>query len=135
MTREEALRRVVFLKEAGAEIIAALVAVSYTRSLESGEVLFLEAQPSTGLSVVLEGSIREGKTDARGRELIIAMHLPGSVLGELPLADGGNHPTQALAGAEGALVLVISRERFISIEHTYPEITRGMVRALAIHQR
>ncbi len=135
MIREEALRRVVFLKEVSAEIISALIAVSHTRSLESGEVLFLEAQPSTGLSLVLEGSIREGKTDARGRELIIAMHLPGSVLGELPLADGGNHPTQALAGVNGALVLTIPRNQFLSIEQSYPELTRGMVRALAIHQR
>jgi CRP/FNR family transcriptional regulator, dissimilatory nitrate respiration regulator len=135
MTREEALRRVVFLKEASRDAIAALQDASYVQALSAGEVLFLEAQPSTGLSIVLEGSVREGKTDTRGRELVLTVHRAGSALGELPLFDGGNHPTQALAGAEGAQVLCVPRERFIATQRRYPEITQGMVRALAIHQR
>ena len=135
MTREEALRRVLFLRETTPEAIRALAEESFVRALVSGETLFLEGQPPLGLLVVLSGSIREGKIDARGRELTLGIHRAGSALGELPLFDGGNHPTQALAGSEGAQIVCVSRHRFQEIERQYPELTRGAVRALSIHQR
>ncbi len=134
MNRSEAIGRVLFLKEVGDDARSALLDASHVRTLETGEVLFLEAQPSIGLCVVLEGSVREGKTDSRGRELILTIHRPGSALGELPLFDGGNHPTQALA-QEPTRVLCVPRPAFLSVERQHPQITRGAVRALAIHQR
>jgi CRP-like cAMP-binding protein len=134
MNRKEAIGRVLFLKDIGDGAQNALIETSHVRTLSMGEVLFLEAQPSVGLCVVLEGSIREAKTDSRGRELVLAIHRPGATLGELPLFDGGNHPTQALA-QESTRVLCVPRPAFLLVERQYPQITRGAVRVLAIHQR
>ena len=135
MTREEALRRVVFLKEAPEEAHAALLQASIVQTLSEGEVLFFETEPSRGFLVVLEGALKESKIDARGRELILAVHKPGSSVAELPLFDGGNHPTQATALASPTRVLRVARAAFDAILERYPALARSALRSLAIQQR
>lgn len=135
MTRDEALRRVGFLKEAPEAARLALAMSGHTQTLTEGELLFLEATPSLGLLVVLEGSLKESKLDARGRELILAIHKPGSSVAELPLFDGGNHPTQASALTESTRIFRVPRPAFESVLTAYPELARAALRSLAIQQR
>lgn len=135
MTREEALRRVVFLKDAPETALTALLLAGSVQALREGEVLFFETEPSHGLLVVLEGALKESKTDARGRELILAIHKPGASVAELPLFDGGNHPTQALALATPTRVFYVARPAFDTVLERHPTLARGALRALAIQQR
>jgi CRP-like cAMP-binding protein len=135
MTREEALRRVVFLKEAPEAARTALLQVGTVQTLAEGEFLFLEATPSRGFLVVLEGALKESKTDTRGRELILAIHKPGASVAELPLFDGGNHPTQAVALSNPTRVFCVARPAFEAILERYPALVRSALRALAIQQR
>ncbi len=135
MTREEALRRVVFLKEAPEAVIVALLQTGIVQNLTDGEFLFLEAEPSRGFLVVLEGALKESKTDVRGRELILAIHKPGASVAELPLFDGGNHPTQAVALTTPTLVFCVARPAFEAVLERHPALAHSALRALAIQQR
>jgi CRP/FNR family transcriptional regulator, dissimilatory nitrate respiration regulator len=135
MTRDEALRRVVFLKDAPEAALAALRQAGVVLTLTEGELLFLEAESSRGLLVVLEGALKESKTDARGRELILAIHKPGASVAELPLFDGGNHPTQAVALESPTRIFCVARPAFEAILERYPMLAHSALRALAIQQR
>ena len=135
MTRDEALQRVGFLKDAPEAARRALAKSGHTQTLTDGQALFLEATPSLGLLVVLEGALKESKTDARGRELILAIHKPGASVAELPLFDGGNHPTQAIALVDSTRIFRVPRPAFEATLAAYPELARAALRSLAIQQR
>lgn len=135
VTRDEALRRVTFLRDAPPAALQALLQVGYLQTLAAGEQLFAETMPSVGLIVVVEGRLKESKLDARGRELILALHNPGTSVAELPLFDGGNHPTQASAISENTRVFRVARPAFESLLAAYPTLAQSALRSLAIQQR
>lgn len=135
VTRDEALRRVTILRDAPPAALQALLQVGYLQTLAAGEQLFAETMPSVGLIVVVEGRLKESKLDVRGRELILALHGPGSSVAELPLFDGGNHPTQASAISENTRVFRVARPAFESLLAAYPALAHSALRSLAIQQR
>jgi CRP/FNR family transcriptional regulator len=134
MERKDALRRVLFLKGASEDAIAALTALGSEQCLQKGELLFAEHDRCMGLIVVLSGAVRIYKTDARGRDLTLGLETPGGSVLELALFDGGNYPASAEALEESRL-LIVPRLRFLEVQANHPEIAAGAVWALAIRTR
>ena len=62
------------------------------RKFSSGEIVFSEGDPCTGMYVVEAGHIRIFKTSTGGREQVLSIDGPGSSVAELPVFDGGNYP-------------------------------------------
>ncbi|MDQ2687485.1 MAG: Crp/Fnr family transcriptional regulator [Armatimonadota bacterium] len=135
MERREALRRVRFLKALPEETLATIAAAGQERALRKGEELFGEASPCLGLIVVLSGSVRIFKIDARGRELTLGTEQSGESVAELPLFDGGNYPANAEAVEDGTSVLIVPRERFRALMASHPPIAEEALRALATRMR
>lgn len=135
MTRQEALRRVLFLKGVENNVLAAIAGEGYEQHLEPGETLWGENERCRGLMVVLRGGVRVCKYDARGRQLVLGVARPGTSIGDLALFDGGNYPYSAEAADGGATVYVVERARWSSLAARYPQIAVGAVRALAVEQR
>ena len=54
----------------------------------SGESVFAEGEPCTGLYVVESGHIRIFKSSAGGREHVLGIEGPGSSVAELPVLMG-----------------------------------------------
>jgi len=102
--------------------------------VQRGEVLFLRGEPCHGLHVVLDGAIRVYNSSSSGREQVIGVERAGSVIGELPLFDGGNQPYSAEAMSPSRL-LFIPREHFLTVIHAHPELMQAALRALAIRVR
>lgn len=130
----EALRRVLFLRDADEQILRSLVARSRIINVGRGEVLFLRGEPCHGLYIVLQGAIRLYNSSPSGREQVIGVEHSGSVIGELPLFDGGNQPYSAEAMIPSRLLL-IPRDHFLAILHVHPELMQTALRALAIRVR
>lgn len=130
----EALRRVLFLRDAQEQTLRHLLQRSRTLRAERGEVLFLRGEPCHGLYVVLEGAVRLYNSSANGREQVIGIERAGSAIGELPLFDGGNQPYSAEAMTASQL-LFIPREHFVEVFHAHPELMHAALRALAIRVR
>lgn len=130
----EALRRVLFLRDADEAIVRSLLTRARTLNIERGEVLFLRGEPCHGLYVVLQGAIRLYSSSSNGREQVIGVERSGSVIGELPLFDGGNQPYSAEAMMPSRL-LFIPREHFLSVLYAHPELLQAALRALAIRIR
>lgn len=130
----DALRRVLFLRDADEQVLRGLLARARTVNAGRGEVLFLRGEPGRGLYVVLQGAIRLYNSSANGREQVIGVERSGSVIGELPLFDGGNQPYSAEAMMPSRLVF-IPREHFLAVLHAHPELMQAALRALAIRMR
>jgi CRP-like cAMP-binding protein len=134
MEAREALRRVLFLRDANEEVLRTLLARARIVKVQRGEVLFLRGEPCHGLHVVLDGAIRLYNSSSNGREQVIGVERGGSVIGELPLFDGGNQPYSAEAMSPSRL-LFIPREHVLTVIHAHPELMQAALRALAIRIR
>lgn len=130
----DALRRVLFLRDADENLLKHLLRGARTVDAGRGEVLFLRGEPCQGLYVVLQGAVRLYNSSATGREQVIGVERSGSVIGELPLFDGGNQPYSAEAMMSSRL-LFIPREHFLCVLHGHPELMQAALRALAIRVR
>lgn len=135
MKRQEALRRVLFLKSLPEDTLREIAQAGEERRLDKGEMLFAENQRCLGLLVVLCGAVKIYKLDNRGRELTLGRETPGGSVLELPLFDGGNYPAGAEAAEAGTVVFVVPRERFFAIMDAHPEIAAQAVRTLAVRMR
>ena len=95
-----------------------LAARTVRKLFRSGELLFSEGEPCTGLHIITRGKVRIFKTSASGREQVLAVNVPGESIAELPVFDGGPYPASAMA-IEDAEIAFISRRDFhaFCIEH------------------
>ena len=98
-----------------------LAAHTVRKLFSSGEVLFSEGEPCTGLHVIVRGKVRIFKTSASGREQVLAVNSPGESVAELPVFDGGPFPASAMA-IEDAEIAFISRRDFHAYCIEHPEV-------------
>ncbi len=97
------------------ETLESLADLAQFRVLGRGEVLFLDGEPARGLFVIVHGSIRAFRVNAKGREQTIHVESAGATLAEVPVFDGGNYPATAVA-EEPSGILFISKadvQRFL----------------------
>jgi CRP/FNR family cyclic AMP-dependent transcriptional regulator len=71
-----------------------------------GEMLFRRSEPAEGMVVVLDGLVRIHLSDARGREVTLALVGAGEPIGEIALIDGGVHSADATALTPVSALLV-----------------------------
>jgi len=135
MKRQEALRRVLFLKSLPEDTLQEIAGAGEERRMGKGEMLFAEHQRCIGLLVVLCGAVKIYKTDSRGRELTLGRETPGGSVLELSLFDGGNYPAGAEAAEAGTVLFVVPRDKFLAIMDAHPGIAAQAVRTLAIRMR
>jgi CRP-like cAMP-binding protein len=67
------------------------------RFLDRGDVLFLAGDPGGRTCLVTSGAIKLVGRDERGRETILALALPGDLVGAEAAIDGLPQPTDAIA--------------------------------------
>ncbi len=101
--------------------LEALARRASLRFHETGESLFSEGEPCSGLYVVASGRIRIFKTSPSGREQVLAIEGAGSSVAELPVFDGGPYPASA-AAVEPSELVFLSRKDFQSFCLDHPEV-------------
>lgn len=103
------------------------------RSLEKGEVLFLEGEPCPGLYIVASGRVRIFKSSPEGREQVLLIAGPGDTFNDVPVFDGGPSPASALA-LEPSRVIIVPAETLFSLLAACP-VARDIIRAFAARLR
>jgi CRP/FNR family transcriptional regulator, cyclic AMP receptor protein len=92
------------------------------RRFDSGEQVFGEGEPCTGLFVVQSGNVRIYKNSPSGREQTLSIEGPGGTVAELPVFDGGPYPASVQA-VTAASLLFVSKQGFHALCMKYPEVT------------
>lgn len=105
-----------------------------SRRYASGDLIFSEGDPCTGLYIVESGGVRVFKTSAGGREQVLTIEHAGSSIAELPVFDGGNYPASASAASE-CVLLFISRSDFRALCLEHPEVALKVLRMVGLRLR
>lgn len=118
---ESILRKTPLFANLTPKEMQSLAARVSTRRFQSGEMLFAEGDPCSGLFVVAAGAVRIFKLSPSGREQILAIEGPGNSFAELPVFDGGNYPASASAVGNTEVVFV-SRKDFQDFCREHPDV-------------
>ncbi len=94
------------------------------------QVIFGEGTPSAALYLVCHGAVKLYQSDRFGRDHILEVAGPGTLLGELSLDDGDAMSTSAEALTE-AQVLCLPRERLVAFMQRHPETSMRFLAALS----
>ncbi len=98
-----------------------LAARTVRKLFRTGELIFSEGEPCSGLHIIARGKVRIFKTSMSGREQVLAVNGPGESVAELPVFDGGPFPASAIA-VEDVELAFISRRDFNAYCLEHPEV-------------
>jgi len=116
------------------DVIDRLTARTETRTLERGDLLFAQGDPSTELFVVVEGNIAIATKSTDGRESLVAVMEAGGLFGELGLFDDGPRSADARA-LTPASVVALGFEHVREVLREQPDLLWIVVRLLALRLR
>jgi CRP/FNR family cyclic AMP-dependent transcriptional regulator len=95
------------------------------RRYRTHALLIEEGDQSGSVYIVLSGRLRAFVSDARGREVTLALHGPGDYVGEMSL-DGGPRSASVQA-MEPTVCAVITRETMLRHIATDPELALALI--------
>jgi CRP-like cAMP-binding protein len=95
-------------------------------TVNKGDVLFLQGDPSESAYVVSSGKISIILNSPDGREMVINEMRKGDIFGELGILTNKNRSTSAIARSESEL-LVLPQKAFLRIIDDEPQLTRRML--------
>jgi CRP/FNR family transcriptional regulator, dissimilatory nitrate respiration regulator len=111
-----------------------LAGITVTKSLEKGDYLFHEGEPSEGFYIVQHGAINVHRVNAAGKEQVIHVFRAGESFAEASVASAGGYPADARA-LESSQVLLVSRTGFLGLVGRQPELALRMLGSMSIHLR
>ena len=124
-----ALKQVPLFSTLTLDQLAAIDRLMVTRHYVKGETIFRKGDAGAELYVVLEGEIRI-HLDAAGRELTLARHGTGTVVGEMSVFDEQPRSASAQATVD-TTVRVLRRDRLHAIVNEHPEVLLEFVKNLS----
>jgi CRP-like cAMP-binding protein len=116
------------------DVIDRLTTRTETRTLERGDLLFAQGDPSIELFVVVEGNIAIATKSTDGRESLVAVMEAGGLFGELGVFDDGPRSADARA-LTPATVVALGFEHVREVLNEQPELLWIVVRLLALRLR
>ncbi|HVZ15719.1 MAG TPA: Crp/Fnr family transcriptional regulator [Terriglobales bacterium] len=130
----ETLRRVAIFADLSETELQFLAERAVPRDYDTGEQMFAEGEPCTGLFIVETGAIKIFKSSASGREQVLSIEGPGSSVAELPVFDGGNYPASTMA-AKPSRVLFVSKQDFYSLCLVHPKVALKVLKVVGARLR
>ena len=124
-----ALKQVPLFNTLSLEQLASVDRMMVTRHYVNGESLFRRGDVGGELYVIVEGEVRV-HLDHGGREVTLARHSAGAVMGEMSVFD--EEPRSAGAQAmTDTTVRVLRRDRLQAIVHEHPEVLLEFIKNLS----
>lgn len=101
-----------------------------TRRLSRGVTLFSEGDRSDSVAYVLGGRVKVSYHTRAGDEVVLALHGPGQLLGELSVIDGSPRSASVVA-LEPVDVLLVPASTFRRFLTAHPDVTLRLLELLA----
>lgn len=111
-----------------------LAGITVTKSIDKGDYLFHEGEPSEGFYIVQHGAINVHRVNAAGKEQVIHVFRAGESFAEASVASAGGYPADARA-LESSQVLQVGRTGFLGLVGRQPELALRMLGSMSIHLR
>jgi len=124
-----ALKQVPLFSTLSLEQLASVDRLMVTRHYVKGETVFRKGDVGAELYVIVDGEIRV-HVDHAGREVTLARHTGGSVVGEMSVFDDQPRSAGAQATVD-TTVRVLRRDRLQAIVHEHPEVLLEFIKNLS----
>jgi CRP/FNR family transcriptional regulator, cyclic AMP receptor protein len=95
-----------------------------------GQMILRAHDPARFIYLVLEGGVKEVQVTPEGKEVILSLHGPGDLFGELATFHNGEAPASAVAMAASRL-LQVPREDWQRMVESNPQLQRSLQEQLA----
>ncbi len=127
--RSSLFRRIPLFAGLSEPELEALSARAAEKKFLQGEALFREGEPSAGIFLLAEGTVKIFKTSPSGREIMLSMDTAPASVAEVPIFDGGPYPATVSAVSEVTAYLV-SKQDFQHVCRTNPEVALKVLAAV-----
>lgn len=117
-----------------------IASICQERTVRAGEVLFQENTPGTEMYAIVRGEIEilldpslvSGATTRKGSgPVTVASLREGQTFGEMALVDQGLRSASARGAADNTKLLIIPRQKLLTLCETYPELGYRIMRNMA----
>jgi CRP/FNR family transcriptional regulator len=126
----KALRKISYFSEMDEDLQLAFAKHANLITVNSGELLLLEDDPSDAVYVVETGAFKSSKTTPNGREHILRFVGAGETFNELNVLTQDKNQTTVTA-LERSNVYVIKRDAILDLLEQYPGMAQMIIRRLA----
>jgi len=130
----EMLRQVPYLQELSTEILRDLATIASRHQYQAGTMIFCEGDPTAGIYVIEEGTVKVSRFAAEGREHILNIFGQGDTFNDVSALDGGPNPATATAFSD-ATVWRIARDDLQQIARRNPELAWSLLGSIASRTR
>ena len=129
--KEASIGTIPFFKGLPTTDLMAILGITTTKTVEAGENLFTQKDPSDGLYILLSGKLQvyifSGLTG--GTPKVLAELNPGQYVGEMGLLDGQNRSASVKVLEDGE-VMFMPTAGFAVLLQSHPKIAREVVDSL-----
>jgi CRP-like cAMP-binding protein len=101
-----------------------IASTAFTKSVPRGQAMFLMGDAIDRVLLLVDGWVKITQCSEDGREVILRLHGPGEVVGELAMWWGKNHSSAAHA-LQDCTVLAWSSAAFNEAMELFPELERN----------
>lgn len=99
------------------------------RRLHAGEVLLREGETDHTLYVVAQGEVKVMHETGFGEPVVLHLHGPGALCGEMGFVDGAPHSATLIAERD-TLLISLERTGLESLIETHPYVVYHVMRAI-----
>ncbi len=128
------LRRHPIFRDLDSAALDQLCRYAKTRTVKRGAVIFSKGDSGNSLFAVSSGTVRIGVSSADGREAMFNIIGAGEIFGEIALLDGRERTADAIATADGEL-LVVDRREFMPFLQSQPLLATKIIELLCTRLR
>jgi CRP/FNR family transcriptional regulator len=128
------LRRCQLFAGLSAADLGAVAETTVVKTLEKGDYLFRENEPSQGFYLVQKGAINVHRVNPAGKEQVIRIFRPGESFAEAALATSAGYPADARA-VESSQVLLVRKSGFLELLKRQPDLALRMLASMSAHLR
>lgn len=101
-----------------------------TRLYEANQAIVYQNEPGTALYIILSGRVKVVLHGEEGKEVILATLARGEFFGEMAVVDGLPRSASVIA-MEPTLLLIVTREVFLTLIQRSPELALSFIRELS----
>ena len=140
MERVNVLKQTDIFYDLTAAHLEMIASICQERTVRAGEVLFQENTPGTEMYAIVRGEIEilldpslvGGATTRKGSgPVTVASLREGQTFGEMALVDQGLRSASARGAAENTKLLIIPRQKLLTLCETYPDLGYRVMRNMA----
>jgi CRP-like cAMP-binding protein len=124
------LKSISLFSELNDDDLRAIEKVAIHHNFKKDNMILVEEEVGSTMFIILEGRVKISRISEEGREVILSILSEGDFFGEMSILDGQTRSANVVT-LEDSEILVIHREDFLRMLHSYPQIAINLLKELA----